>query len=119
MIFEIEGKTVVVDFQPDCTTVEAKIEGTTGSVWMSTVAYGGKAGTAEVARELAVANTAIALFLEKELRLAELDDPQAEIFAVANQLRKAYYDDDTATIDKSDHREQWFRMARAALGKKD
>lgn len=38
-----------------------------------------------------------------------------EVLNIASALRVAYYQDDSATIDKSEHRDQWIRMAVAAV----
>lgn len=120
MIFHIEDHQVVVNYQEDGTTVEARSEpsmlpgGETKGSWLSTCAFGDQ--TADAAREISREYTAIAIFLDREKwRKAELDG--AELLFVANRLRQAYYEDASATIDKSKHPEQWLRMARAALKK--
>lgn len=123
MIVNIEDHQIVVNYREDGTTVEARSEpsmipgGETNGSWLSTCAFGDK--TADAAREISREYGAIAIFLERE-KLAKVEaeavDYPAEI-AIANRLRQAYYEDASATIDKSDHPQQWFRMARAALKK--
>lgn len=123
MIVNIEDNQIVVNYREDGITVEARSEpsiipgGETNGSWLSTCAFGDK--TADAAREISREYGAIAIFLERE-KLAKVEaeavDYPAEI-AIANRLRQAYYEDASATIDKSDHPQQWFRMARAALKK--
>lgn len=121
MIVNIEDNLIIVGYQEDGTTVEARSENPVdrmaSSTWMSTVAFGAK--TADLAREASREYAAIAIFLAREKRVDEDTDPGVYTvdYDVANKLRQAYYEDASATIDKSEHPQQWFRMARAALKK--
>lgn len=123
MIVNIEDSQIVVNYQEDGTTVEARSESPVDPIaagtWMSTVAFREK--TADLAREASREYAAIAIFLERE-KLAKEEAATETTYtaaedAVASKLRQAYYEDASATIDKSEHPEQWFRMARAALEK--
>lgn len=125
MIVNIEDNQIVVNYREDGTTVEARSEpsmipgGETNGSWLSTCAFGDK--TADAAREISREYGAIAIFLERE-KLAKEEAATETTYtaaedAIASKLRQAYYEDASATIDKSEHPEQWFRMARAALKK--
>lgn len=43
------------------------------------------------------------------------DDFEAVVTDLADTLRRSYYQDPEATLDKSEHKDQWLRMALDAV----